>query len=326
MKTNPTENSHPLVSILIPCYNSEAYLAEALDSALAQTYTNVEVIVVDDGSSDDSTEVLSSYGDRIRWKSIPNGGACAARNEALKLAKGNFIQFLDADDLLMPDKIARQLPLLLNGDYDLVFCRGTIFGDGKPERAQKREILSPENKDPFAYCLRQGLSTLAPLHSRHILDQIGGFRAGVQFAQEYDMHIRLMAAGARILFRDELLCRVRHHPSDARISQSSRPAGALLRILLELTDELMRRPHYQMTKQRCRALASLIAQHAVYAYRNGAQSLPARAFHLAQKLDPHFSVEERPWYRAAARGFGYMNIERFLSAARSVRDRVYLSN
>ncbi|MEZ5326111.1 MAG: glycosyltransferase family A protein [Verrucomicrobiales bacterium] len=326
MKTNPTENTPPLVSILIPCYNSEDYIAEAIESALAQTYPAVEVIVVDDGSNDDSTEVLASYGDRIRWKSIPNGGACAARNEALKMAKGDFIQFLDADDLLMPDKIARQLPLLLSGDYDLVFCRGTIFGDGKPERAQKREILSPEGKDPFAYCLHQGLSTLAPLHSRQILDQIGGFRAGVQFAQEYDMHVRLAAAGARILFRDELLCRVRHHSSDARISQGSRPAGAFLRILLELTDELMRRPHYEMTRQRCRALASLIAQHAIYAYRNGAQSLPARAFHLAQKLDPHFSVEERPWYRTAARGLGYMNMERFLAVARGVRDRVYLAN
>lgn len=321
---NATENKDPLVSILIPCYNSEAYLSETIDSALAQTYPHIEVIVVDDGSTDNSTEILASYGDRIRWKSIPNGGACTARNEALKMSKGEFIQFLDADDLLMPEKIARQLPVLLEGDYDLIFCRGTIFGDGKPERAQKREILSPEGKDPFAYCLHQGLSTLAPLHRRHFLDQIGGFRPGVQFAQEFDMHIRLAAAGARILFRDELLCRVRHHASESRISQGARPAGAFLRILIELTDELMRRPHYQMTRQRCRALASLIAQHAIYAYRNGAQSIPARAFHLARKLDPHFSVEERPWYRTAARGVGYMNMERFLSVARNMRDRVIL--
>ncbi|MDA0813614.1 MAG: hypothetical protein O3C21_14640 [Verrucomicrobia bacterium] len=88
----------------------------------------------------------------------------------------------------------------------------------------------------------------------------------------------------------------------------------------------MRRPHYKMTRQRCRALASVIAQHGIYAYRNGAESIPARAFHFARKLDPDFSVEERPWYRTGARGVGYMNMERFLAAARGFRDRVYLAN
>lgn len=323
---NATEKSDPLVSILIPCYNSERTVAEAIDSALAQTYPNVEVIVVDDGSTDDSTEVLASYGDRIRWKSIANSGACTARNEALKMATGTFIQFLDADDLLMPEKIERQLQLLLDGDLDLVFCRGMIFGDGRPEHPKKDPTETPNGKDPFIYCLYHGLSTPGPLHRRCLLDQIGGFRRGIPFAQELDLHLRLCAAGAKIEFKDELLYAARHHPNEARISQSARPAGAFLRILLELTDELMRRPYYKMTQQRCRALASFIAQHGIYAYRSGAKSIPARAFHFAQKLDPDFSVEERPWYRTAARGIGYMNMERFLATARGVRDRVYLSN
>ncbi|MCG8404205.1 MAG: glycosyltransferase, partial [Phycisphaerales bacterium] len=312
----------PLVSILIPCFNNEDFVAEAIDSALAQTYPNIEVIVIDDGSTDGSAKLLASYGDRIRWKTVANGGACAARNEALRMSHGEYIQFLDADDLLMPEKIERQLPVLLNGDTDLVFCRGTIFGDGRPERAQKRAILPTENKDPFAYCLEQGLSTPAPLHRRSLLDQIGGFRKGVQFAQEFDLHVRLAAAGARLTFRDELLCRVRHHPSEARISQRSRPAGALLKILLEMAEELIRRPFYDMPPHRRRALASMIAQHAIYAYRNGAQCLPARAFQMAKRLDPHFTVEERPWYRAAARNIGYMNIERVLAVVRSLRERI----
>lgn len=309
----------PLVSILIPCHNGAGFVAEAIDSALGQTYSNIEVIVVDDGSTDSSGEILAGYGERIRWKTIPNSGACAARNEALRMAKGEYIQFLDADDLLMPDKIARQLPELVDGEFDLVFCRGTIFGDGKPERAKKNRILSPVGVDSFAYCLKQGLGMHAPLHRRELLDQVGGFRPGVQMAQEYDLHLRLAAAGARIAFQDALLCRVRHHPGGERISRLARPAGAFLRVLLDLTHELMRRPHYQMTAIRRRALANLLAQHAVYACRNGSRRLPVHAFRLARRLDPCFSIEERSWYRTIARGLGYMNVERFLAALRRLR-------
>ena len=102
--------SVPLVSILIPCHNAEAFVADAIESALGQTHPNVEVVVVDDGSTDRSLEVIRSYDGRIRWETGPCRGACAARNRALALSLGEFIQFLDSDDLLLPQKIERQLP------------------------------------------------------------------------------------------------------------------------------------------------------------------------------------------------------------------------
>ena len=95
----------PLVSVLIPCHNNEAFVGEAIESALGQTYPNIEVIVVDDGSTDKSLNVIKSYGDRIKWKSGPNRGACAARNTSFFQSQGEFIQFLDADDLIAADKI-----------------------------------------------------------------------------------------------------------------------------------------------------------------------------------------------------------------------------
>jgi glycosyltransferase involved in cell wall biosynthesis len=93
----------PLVSIVMPCFNNEAYVAEAIDSALGQTYDNIEVIVIDDGSTDGSLDIIRSYGDRITWRTGPNEGACAARNKGLALARGEFIKFLDADDILLPE-------------------------------------------------------------------------------------------------------------------------------------------------------------------------------------------------------------------------------
>ncbi len=103
----------PLVSILIPCYNAERWLAATLESALAQTWPAVEIIVINDGSRDGSLAVAQQFATRgVRVIDQPNAGASAARNRGLREARGAFIQFLDADDLLSPDKIAAQVELL----------------------------------------------------------------------------------------------------------------------------------------------------------------------------------------------------------------------
>ena len=103
----------PLVSIIIPCYNAVPWLAETLESALAQTHSPTEIIVVDDGSRDDSLALARTFEPRgVRVVAQANAGASAARNHGLRLARGGFIQFLDADDFISPDKIAAQLAFL----------------------------------------------------------------------------------------------------------------------------------------------------------------------------------------------------------------------
>jgi glycosyltransferase involved in cell wall biosynthesis len=105
--------SAPLVSILIPCYNAAPWLAATLESALAQTWQDKEIILVDDGSTDTSHDIARRYESiGVRIATQPNAGASAARNHALRLARGDFLQFLDADDLLSPGKIAAQVTLL----------------------------------------------------------------------------------------------------------------------------------------------------------------------------------------------------------------------
>jgi glycosyltransferase involved in cell wall biosynthesis len=101
-----------LVSILIPCFNAERWVAQAIESALAQTWPEKEVIVVDDGSADGSREIIQRFGDRIRWESGPNRGGNPTRNRLLALARGEWLQYLDADDYLLPDKVAAQMNYL----------------------------------------------------------------------------------------------------------------------------------------------------------------------------------------------------------------------
>src|SRR5215469_8348389 len=99
----------PLVSCIVPVFNGEQYLAEALDSILTQTYRPLEIIVADDGSTDGTAAVVARYGNRVRYLFQPNAGTAAACNLGIKAAQGDFIGFLAADDLWHPEKLARQL-------------------------------------------------------------------------------------------------------------------------------------------------------------------------------------------------------------------------
>jgi len=119
----------PTISIVIPCYNKQAYVRAAIESALAQTHT-CQVVVVDDGSTDGSLAEIRAFDGRITWETGPNRGGSAARNRGLELATGDWIQFLDADDILPADKIAAQLAALDGAPEDTVaFCPWSYFHD-----------------------------------------------------------------------------------------------------------------------------------------------------------------------------------------------------
>ena len=116
-----------LVSILIPCYNAERWIRQAIESALAQTWREKEVIVVDDGSTDGSLEGIESFGDCIHWETGPNRGGNVARNRLLDLASADWLQYLDADDYLLPDKIAKQMEFIAaHPEKGIVFGPATI--------------------------------------------------------------------------------------------------------------------------------------------------------------------------------------------------------
>jgi glycosyltransferase involved in cell wall biosynthesis len=130
----------PLVSIIIPAFNSEKFLAECIDSAIGQTWPNKEIIVIDDGSTDGSLKIAQAYAG-LKVISQNNKGASAARNAGLKEAKGAYLQFLDADDLLSPDKIEAQIACLNGSVTELAICttvhfnNGENYLNGKPARA-----------------------------------------------------------------------------------------------------------------------------------------------------------------------------------------------
>ncbi|HVV54563.1 MAG TPA: glycosyltransferase family A protein [Mucilaginibacter sp.] len=133
-----TSEKMPLVSIIIPVYNAEKYLAASVRSAIAQTWPNKEIIVIDDGSTDNSLEIAKSFeSDTVNVIGQENKGASVARNQGLERASGSYIQFLDADDMLSPDKIALQVELLNNNPGKVAVCSTVHFKDDSELIKQK---------------------------------------------------------------------------------------------------------------------------------------------------------------------------------------------
>jgi glycosyltransferase involved in cell wall biosynthesis len=187
---------HPLVSVLIPCYNAEKWVGEAIQSALDQTYPNTEVIVVDDGSSDGSLEVIKSFEDKIRWETGSNQGANAARNRLLELSRGEWLQYLDADDYLLPSKIERQVEFLRAcPDADVVYAPCYVKQyDARGETA--KELLLVPSADPWLGLLTWQLGCIhSTLFSRRALLAVGGWNPKMRSAQEHELYFRLLSAG-----------------------------------------------------------------------------------------------------------------------------------
>jgi glycosyltransferase involved in cell wall biosynthesis len=181
------QSDHPLVSIIIPCYNAEAYIAEAIESALSQSHRYCEIVVVDDGSQDASSHVIERYQNHVRYVKTDNRGACHARNIGLKEASGERVQWLDADDVLRPSCVESKLSLAKDSST-LPICDVAAMPGGKLAACWNRSSYD------FITALAYGSPpTPGPLHYRTDLLAIGGFREDLPCAQEFDLHLRLLA-------------------------------------------------------------------------------------------------------------------------------------
>ena len=190
-----------LVSILIPCYNAERWIRPAIDSALAQTYAPTEVIVVDDGSKDRSLDIIRGFGDRIRWETGPNRGGNATRNRLLDLARGEWVQYLDADDYLLPDKLEPQVRVLRERpDTDVLY--GLVTSECWSERGVSRDLqIIAEPRDPWILLARWYLpQTGGSLWRKSALVDVGGWKVDQPCCQEHELYLRLLMAGKRFTY------------------------------------------------------------------------------------------------------------------------------
>jgi len=229
----------PLVSILIPCYNAERWVGRAIESAMAQTWSEKEIIVVDDGSTDRSLDVIRQFDGRIRWETGPNRGGNVARNRLLELARGEWLQYLDADDYLLPGKLVRQVEFARkhpNGDV--------IYSPVAWERIENGAVICtetpiPEPRDPWILLALWHLpQTGGPLWKKLVLLNVGGWRVGQPCCQEHELYCRLLEADARFEYCPGCLAVYRDLEQDGRITR--RPRGEFVRQRLAILDRVER--------------------------------------------------------------------------------------
>lgn len=193
-----------LVSILIPCFNAERWVGQAIESALAQTWRHKEVIVVDDGSTDGSLTEIRKFEGHIRWETDPNQGSNAARNRLLELARGEWLQYLDADDYLLRDKVSNQMKFLQSQTSTDVVC-SPVTMEYFTENGTRRELSSiPEPHDPWILLARWYLrQTGGPLWRKQALIDVGAWKAEQPCCQEHELYLRLLMAGKQFRYCNE---------------------------------------------------------------------------------------------------------------------------
>ena len=205
----------PLVSIIIPVYNAEKYLADTLTSAINQTWPDKEIIVIDDGSTDNSLAIIETFEDKgVKVYTQANKGASAARNLGLKMAKGDYIQFLDADDLLSTDKIEAQLNELTGYPGYLGLCGIVYFKDGTSPDAQtvKHEWTAKGSNDPADFIVNlYGGSLIGPeyggmiqpnswLTPRAVIDKAGFWNEELTLDDDGEFFCRVILASKGIAY------------------------------------------------------------------------------------------------------------------------------
>lgn len=215
--------AQPEVSIIVPAYNAEAFIADALRSCIGVEGLQVEVIVIDDGSRDATPEIVRRF--PVHYVRQENLGAPRARNLGLELARSDLVKFLDADDLLAPGCLERQISEIrclgpcdvVYGDYETVDAEGI-------RQVKRNTCLRPGS---LADMVRADIMTTPPLHRRALLQAVGGFDEKLRRGQEWNLHVRLVARGARFHYRAGTDYIHRLHDAPGRISNRYAPGKPL---------------------------------------------------------------------------------------------------
>lgn len=258
----------PLVSICIPAYNAEPYIETTIDSALNQTYSNIEIIVIDDGSSDRTLELASRY--KARGVSVihqQNKGASAARNVGLRAASGEWIQFLDADDVLHPEKIERQIRFSAEHGTDFLYGAEWARFIQDVDEAIFMESHYPKDCDAVTwltekYSHRGTVPPIAWLAHRSLIEKAGEWDERLSLNDDGEFYDRLVlhsqgirhVAGAKAYYRSQVM-----HSLSGRVSRPAAESGLLAMDLC--TARLLQAENTPVTRHAC------AMQYMQYAYQ-----------------------------------------------------------
>ena len=236
-----TQTERPLISIIMPVYNGEKYIQDAIESVLAQTVKDFELIVVDDGSTDATLAILEAYADHLIILRQQNSGHAAARNAAAEISRGQWIAMIDADDQWHPEKLAQQLALA--GDAHVIYTAAYNFEDSSRVDITTFADGNCHNGDVFDQLLLDNFITHSSiLMKRDAFLQAGGYDESLKTTCDWDLWLRMSAVGCKFHGTPEPLTHYRW-----RATSNSRNHDCTCRDRLNVLKKALRSPRARRT-------------------------------------------------------------------------------
>ena len=263
---SPNKPTTPVVSIIIPAYNVARYIGEAIQSVLQQDFTSYQIVVINDGSTDtpELEKILEPYQDQITYVKQANKGIAAARNAGLRVAQGEYLALLDADDVWFPFKLTHQFEFLRNNRYDMVYGDAILFGESKWKEGTTFMDNVPSVGEVSLESLLDLRSTIVVstvVVRKDLLIRSGGFdESDRNIPEDFDAWLRLAQLGARIGYDRKVVAKYRSR-SDSASSKRIKLHDGALRVLnktrktMKLTDPELEA--LTRTEQRLSALVRL---------------------------------------------------------------------
>ena len=315
----------PKVSVITAAYNHVQFVRQSVESVLNQTYRDFEHIVVDDGSSDGTSDVLKSFGDRINYIRQENKGVASARNHGIRKSSGDYIAILDSDDAWMPHKLERQMPIFEERpETAVVYSQACIIdAAGKMRNSDDLlgEPLNPETA--FADLLRHDpIPVLTAVVKRKCIDELGGFTESLTAISDWDLWVRISARWPIAFIREPLaLYRIHGRNSYIDLNNSGQVNRERLLMLRDTTNALSgNRFEIKCKKDRLQATFAYLVLQQAYGLLSRSQYSKAMeylafAFKLrptllkdlpaAMRLDPTLFTKGKPFRVMANLVFGY---------------------
>lgn len=236
----------PLVSVIIPVFNQGELAVQAIDSVLSQRYPHVQAIVVDDGSTDGTADLIAQqFGDRITLIRQTNKGPSAASNAALGVAQGDIIALMGGDDLCTPDRLAHQVEILSSGQWDIVFSRPTLIdeqGDTLEDARYPVFFDTRRHQAVFTSLYFDDNYFCAPSATMHraVVDSVGLFHEGLIQLQDYDYWLRAAGQGYRLGLFDTRVVKYRRHVGNLSTTRRDFASRAEIPVVLKRALRLAR--------------------------------------------------------------------------------------
>ncbi|MCD4731699.1 MAG: glycosyltransferase [Bacteroidales bacterium] len=286
--------SKPLVSVIIPVYNRKQFLTEAINSVLNQIYDNIEVIVVDDGSTEDLSEIMNTFKGKIKVKKHNrNLGLSATLNSGLRIARGEFVGILADDDLYTPDKIEKQIGAFKrNPEIDVVYTEYQwLHPDGRinsHNNKKKSSLDLRRNTKNLYYSLLQGnfIDAISPLVRRKCYDIVGGYDEWLKNLEDWDMWLRMTETGFNFYFLDEAHVSVRKH-SENKSKNPEKNMHQRLRVLYKTFKNKKFKNLNELMNIRRRSYATVFFDYAFAVYKQENYPAYVKYMHKAIILNSH---------------------------------------